>query len=154
MIRLRPVLAVRELPPAAARLRRHLPSITDFTAPAPGPGEAMVVSYLRQGAVCGLYPDPRLLYDVLQPGQRIEPFHRPESEGAVDGTVLLTDGAWVWSGALPYYVATYHLRLPAEFLEHAARQQWRIDPAAIKLGELNSEAFDAISAAAPSPVRP
>src|SRR4051812_20735415 len=111
MIPLQPVLSVRELPPACAKLRSHLPSLRDFICSTPGPRESEALSYLRQGVACGLYYDRGLLYDVLQPGRLIEPGQTngtSESSTLIEPHVLLTDGRWIWPGALPYYVATYH----------------------------------------------
>ena len=57
---------------------------------------------------------------------------------------MLTDGTWVWPGALLYYVASYHVRLPERFRSHAAASNWRIDPASLNPEELDWDAFDAI----------
>jgi hypothetical protein len=63
----------------------------------------------------------------------------------IQPSVLLTDGVWVWPGVLPYYVAVDHLQLPARFLQFAQQQQWKVDLSAIKLDELNWDAYDAIA---------
>jgi hypothetical protein len=148
MTDLRPILPVRELPPACSKLRQALPSLREYAAPGPGDQERAVVDYLRQGVVCGVYPDRGLLYDVLQPGQRIEAMPPSAGGEGLQPNLILTDGAWVWPAALAYYVQAYHLRLPAAFLQHAERQGWRIDPAWVGNLQLNWDAFDA----APSPV--
>src|SRR5215831_35103 len=72
MIALEPVIAVRELPPARSRLRQHLPSIRELVSEIPFPQEAALLSYLSQGVVCGVYNDRGLVFDVLQPGRRID----------------------------------------------------------------------------------
>lgn len=36
----------------------------------------------------------------------------------------LTDGFWVWSSDLVYYLRTYHVVLPDEFLTHMASRDW------------------------------
>lgn len=38
--------------------------------------------------------------------------------------LLLTDGKWAWAQSLCYFVCTYHLRLPAEFLDDARANGW------------------------------
>jgi hypothetical protein len=37
---------------------------------------------------------------------------------------VLTDGAWIWPADLAHYVERYHVRLPGEFVEHAAGRGW------------------------------
>ncbi|WP_282205350.1 hypothetical protein [Kitasatospora fiedleri] len=36
----------------------------------------------------------------------------------------LTDGSWMWPSELAYYVETYHVELPADFLDHMASHGW------------------------------
>jgi hypothetical protein len=144
---LQPVILVRELPPVCRSQRQYLPSLRDRVSDTPQPAESQVLSYLGQGVDCGLYNDPGMLYDVLQPGKRIDmSLYRewvPEPRRR-HPHIMLTDGAWVWPGALIYYVVVYHLQLPEAFLQHAAASQWQIEPAAINREELNWDAFDAV----------
>jgi hypothetical protein len=145
---LEPVISVRELPPARSRLRQHLPSLHELVRPAPSAEEPALLSYLAQGVVCGIYNDRGLVFDVLQPGVRLDVAsqHDPRwSASSIQPGVLLTDGVWVWPGVLPYYVAVYHLQLPARFLQFAQQRQWQIDPSAIKADELNWDAYDAVA---------
>jgi hypothetical protein len=168
MVALEPVISVRELPPARSRLRQHLPSIRELVSEVPFAQEAALLSYLSQGVVCGVYNDRGLLFDVLQPGRRIdEP--RPGEPGSwmdriraavrswtgrtddpgpepvpLQPGLILTDGTWVWPGVLPYYVAVYHLRLPARFLRFAEEHHWRIDPSSIDPQGLSWDAYDAV----------
>ena len=147
MVALEPVISVRELPPARSRLRQHLPSIRELVSEVPFAQEAALLSYLSQGVVCGVYNDRGLLFDALQPGRRIdEP--RPDSPRSaqvpVQPGLILTDGTWVWPGVLPYYVAEYHLRLPARFLRFAEEHHWRIDPSSIDPEGLRWDAYDAV----------
>jgi hypothetical protein len=151
MTALEPVILVRELPPARASLRQHLPSIRELIAVAPGPDEPAVLSYLAQGVMCGVYNDPGLLFDVVQPGRRLDAMW--ERDPILSGldlqpSLMLTDGAWVWPGVLPYYVAVYHLRLPSRFLQFAREHQWKVDPAAIKPEDVSWDAYDAADLAA------
>ncbi len=50
---------------------------------------------------------------------------------------IRTDGAWVWPSSLVYYVRRYHVKLPAEFLDHMAANDWMV-------GELEEAAVDEI----------
>jgi hypothetical protein len=105
----------------------------------------LILAYLAQGVLCGLCYDKGMLYDVLQPTRRIPPSPIPGETGNVQvihPNVLLTDGVWLWPGALLYYVQEYHLDLPREFIHHAESHQWKIDPSTIPVGELNSDAFE------------
>jgi hypothetical protein len=47
-------------------------------------------------------------------------------------------------------VAEYHLPLPAAFVQHAERHLWRIDPAAVRVEELQWDAFDEVPLASES----
>jgi hypothetical protein len=147
MTALEPVILVRELPPARSPLRQQLPSIRELVATSPAPEEPAILSYLAQGVVCGIYNDPGLVFDVLQPGRRLDAVseHDPRLSGlATQPGLVLTDGAWVWPGVLPYYVARYHLRLPPRFVQFAQAHEWKIDPSAIKPEDVSWDAYDAI----------
>jgi hypothetical protein len=148
MTALEPVILVRELPPARARLRQELPSIRELVAAEPAPEEPAVLSYLAQGIVCGVYNDPGLLLDVLQPGRRLDDAcqqHPRLSALALQPSLMLTDGVWVWPGVLPYYVAVYHLRLPSRFLQFARDRQWKVDASAVKPEDMSWDAYDAVA---------
>ena len=147
MIALTPILQVRELPPAHSRLRQHLPSIRELVRTVPAAQEPAVLSYLAQGVVCGIYNDRGLLFDVLQPGRRIDGTDQQAprlSELTIQPSLVLTDGAWVWAGVLPYYVAVYHVQLPLAFLQFAEAHQWKIPPSTINPADLCWDAYDAV----------
>lgn len=107
------------------------PSLRASLAPEPHRDEERIVSYLEHGthlAVTG-----SLATDVL----------RDDSKPIVAlGT--LTDGVWIWPSDLPYYVATYHARVPDELIARAASLGWvppQLDHKA--LGEITERLFDA-----------
>jgi len=148
---LEPVILVRELPPVCSRQRQHLPSLRSLVSATPSLEEAAVLSYLGQGVDCGIYNDPGILYDVLQPGKKID-FSSVrlvvrDVPSVLHPHLLMTDGSWVWPGALLYYVAVYHLQLPERFLQHTRRNQWKIDASQISPKQLNWDAFDAVPVA-------
>jgi hypothetical protein len=59
---------------------------------------------------------PRLIRgDVLNPDTRF----------AVSPS-LLTDGVCLWRADLQYYVATYHVELPDEFVAHWRQNGWSV----------------------------
>ena len=147
MKKLEPIIAVRELPPVCRSQRQYLPSLRQYVAEVPQADEFWMLYYLGQGVDCGIYNDPGMLFDVLQPGTRIDDavFQEFVSDPRKRHPhIMLTDGTWVWPGALLYYVATYHVRLPEGFRAHAAASDWRIDPASTNPEELDWEAFDVI----------
>ncbi|HEY4244251.1 MAG TPA: hypothetical protein VGM88_30770 [Kofleriaceae bacterium] len=82
------------------------PSLRESVRDHAQPDEAKLVAYLK-GAP-GLIASPGPVRDVLAPGAPI-------------GTrSISTDGVYAWPGDLPYYVAKYHVALPAKFLAHVA----------------------------------
>jgi hypothetical protein len=84
-------------------------SIRDAVRPAGEPDERRIAEYLGQGT--GLWSEMSAGPDVLDP------------EAPVLSSIgsLRTDGTWLWREDLPYYLSTYHLALPAEFLGHVRR---------------------------------
>lgn len=38
---------------------------------------------------------------------------------------LMTDGEWVWSVDLVYYLSRYHIALPADFLDHVRKSGYQ-----------------------------
>ena len=49
-----------------------------------------------------------------------------ETKGSAGSPSILTDGKWVWSGVLSYYVRNYNLKLNDEFLETMVLNEWKI----------------------------
>ncbi len=91
-----------------------LPSIRSALRDIAHPHEEQIVEYLRIGvALAGI---GRYVEDVLNPNARI-PSLTPSPR---------TDGVWVWREDLSYYVATYHVELPAEFMLHMQQNSWVI----------------------------
>jgi hypothetical protein len=118
---LRPVLLVRDLPGCWCHLRQTFPALREFVRPGPHPREQQALEYLRQGVNIAVFLDDTLVGDILSPGKRIDSEEVPALN-------VLSDGTWVWSGALIYYVEQYHVRLPEEFLAHAEAAGWQIRP--------------------------
>ncbi|MEU1672286.1 hypothetical protein ABZ752_09665 [Streptomyces roseifaciens] len=81
-------------------------SIRDVVTDAPSPDEQRIAVYLQGGHV--LFASMGVVDDVLGSGENI-----------VGGSSLFTDGEWVWRGDLSFYVTTYHLALPDEFVGRA-----------------------------------
>lgn len=143
MNRLKPLLKVRELPPALMKQRQYLPSIRDLIRSEAGPHERDVLAYLAHGLRCGVYGDPGLGRDVLLPTQLI-PTSYPPDVPSLAPQLTYTDGTWGWWGATYYYLLRYHLRVPHEFIAHALSNNWRIDSSRIALSTLDDSALDEI----------
>lgn len=81
-------------------------SIKDAVRATGEPDERRIVEYLGQGT--GLWSEMSAGPDVLD----------PEAPALTGIGSLYTDGSWLWREDLPYYLSTYHLALPAAFLDH------------------------------------
>lgn len=51
------------------------------------------------------------------------------------GSCDFTDGVWIWPEGLAHYVEKHDVILPDDFVQHAARQQWKV-PANLDLKSL------------------
>jgi hypothetical protein len=89
------------------------PSLREAVRPNAHPEEERIVAYLKAGV--GLAGVGKYVGDVLNPAARF----------AVSPS-LLTDGVWLWRADLPYYVATYHVELPDEFVAHMRQNGWAV----------------------------
>lgn len=90
-------------------------SVRDAVQPAGEPDEADLVAYLDAGHV---------LIDVMEssPDAITGVGHR-HSRGC---SSPVTDGVWLWRRDLPHYVETHHVLLPAAFLDHVRRLNYRM----------------------------
>lgn len=112
------------------------PSLLDLVSREPHPEESHIVSYLSNGVTYSCVMANA--HDALHPEVPIGPMH------------VLTDGIWAWPQYLAYYVQRYHISLPAEFLEHARRREWRppqrhelaLEQLALPRGEKESRSMD------------
>ncbi|MBU4215411.1 MAG: hypothetical protein KJ792_12230 [Actinobacteria bacterium] len=85
----------------------HGPSLRDaLIDPLPVPTREQVARYLRAGSV------------VMATTARTRDHFRPET-GPVSGMNVMTDGTYVWSEDLAYYVETYGARVPDQVLRLA-----------------------------------
>ncbi|MFI0967432.1 hypothetical protein ACH4S8_39490 [Streptomyces sp. NPDC021080] len=88
--------------------------LRDAARPVGEPDEAEIVAYLGQGVA--IWSETSAGTDVLDP------------EGPVLSGIgsLSTDGTWLWRQDLPYYLGTYHVSLPRDFLAHVRRARYRV----------------------------
>ena len=82
-----------------------------------------VVAYLRAGVAF-----------IVSPGIAEDWFDRAKRAGIAH---IRTDGVYVWSTTLAYYVEKYDVELPVDFEKHMARNKWavpmNVDKLAIEL---------------------
>lgn len=110
---------------------RDGPSLRAARRDRPGDHEPEVPAYLRMGAPFAVTGS--LVSDILS--------NDPQP---VAPLATLTDGVWTWPADLAYYVETYHVELPREFLEHAASNAWTPPKLTnAELVELSERAFAA-----------
>ncbi|MGC4866229.1 hypothetical protein ACLQ3B_12455 [Micromonospora sp. DT53] len=101
----------RELGPAQPEV--YVESIHAHVEAEPLPDALRVEDYLRHGH--GLIDVMGAEIDVLGSGRHL-----------VGGASVLTDGEWLWREDLRYYLATYRVRLPTEFLKTVRGNDYRV----------------------------
>jgi hypothetical protein len=116
-IRLRPIVRFREFPFGTA----GDPSMREFMADKPWSDQDKLLQYLRSGHVLGLTMGADLIDWFDRPHKA-----NPVIDGRIEGgTTPLTDGVWFWYAGLIHFIERYNVRVPDEFVQHAARQDWR-----------------------------
>ncbi|WP_036393069.1 hypothetical protein [Micromonospora chokoriensis] len=101
----------RELGPNQTEV--YVESIHTHVNAEPLPDAVRVEDYLRHGH--GLIAVMGAEIDVLGSGRHL-----------VGGASILTDGEWLWRDDLRYYLATYRVQLPTEFLETVRGNDYRM----------------------------
>lgn len=92
------------------------PSLEESIQLEPLPEETALARYLEAGHVLIRAKTTTIDPLVYEPEVNLGLPHR------------LTDGDYVWPADLPYYLRTYHVRLPRAFVIHARRNDWRVPP--------------------------
>jgi hypothetical protein len=126
-VTLKPVVHFREFPFGTDQD----PSMREAASSQPWEHQEKVLEYLRSGYALA-YPMGADLPDWFDRTKRANPVIAGKVEG---GATPLTDGVWLWPAGLIYFVEHYNVRLPQEFLDHAARNNWQIDKEAVARGE-------------------
>jgi hypothetical protein len=119
VVKLKPVVRFKEFPFGTVTD----PSMREFMAPEPWEDQDQVVAYLRSGLILA-YPMGADLMDWFDRPNRANPLIEGQCLG---GVTPLTDGEWFWPAGLVYFIEKYNVRVPQEFLEHAARHNWRVN---------------------------
>jgi hypothetical protein len=71
------------------------------------------------------------LPDWFNPSERANPMI--EGRG-VGGVTPMTDGVWFWPAGLIYFIEKYNVRVPQQFIDHAASQNWRVNRTLVSQG--------------------
>jgi hypothetical protein len=122
-VKLKPVVRFREFPFGTS----NDPSMKEFMAPTPWPRQEKVLEYLRSGLILA-YPMGADLMDWFDRPNRANPLIAGKPLG---GVTPLTDGEWFWNAGLIHFIERYNVRVPDEFIEHAARNNWIVNQAAV-----------------------
>jgi|ERR1043165_2898221 hypothetical protein len=125
-VKLKPVVHFREFPFGTI----HDPSMREFVTAEPWPNQDNVLEYLRSGHILG-YPMGADLADWIDPVSRANPIIEGRRLG---GVTPMTDGVWFWPAGLIYFIEKYHVVVPAEFIEHAATNNWHVDKELVRQG--------------------
>jgi hypothetical protein len=88
-------------------------SIHDFISDKPYDDKQRVIDYLRAGNI--LIACAGVVHDVLDEDKKV---------AGVPNVV--TDGEWLWSGDLPYYIENYNVKPPQEMLLHMESNGWTV----------------------------
>jgi hypothetical protein len=118
VVKLKPVARFREFPFGTA----NDPSMRDSTAAEPWEDQDKVLGYLRSGAIVA-HPMGADLTDWFDRPSRANPVIDGKPLG---GVTPLTDGEWFWPAGLIHFIEKYNVRVPREFVEHAARRGWTV----------------------------
>ncbi|MCR5353225.1 MAG: hypothetical protein K6D98_02865, partial [Clostridiales bacterium] len=89
------------------------PSIKDYINKGTDYPVEKICAYLDSGLP--LIVSPGFVLDVID-----------ESKGNAGSPSILTDGKWVWSGVLSYYVKNYNLQLDSELIDTMISNGWKI----------------------------
>ena len=92
----------------------------------PHPMEQKILHYLNGGR--NIAHTMGVVKDYLDPQGKI----------IMLGPDNYTDGTWVWTSDVMYYVEKYHIQLPDDFLAHMARNNWRC-PRVGKIARIDSK---------------
>jgi hypothetical protein len=122
-VMLKPVVRFREFPFGTA----DDPSMRDSLSARPWENQAHVLAYLRSGQILGVTMSADLA-DCFDRPNRANPVVDGQRRG---GLTEMTDGVWFWYAGLIYFIERYNVRVPQAFVEHAARQNWRVDREAV-----------------------
>lgn len=88
-------------------------SLVDNLSTEPRPKEAEIIRYLEDGNI--IVACAGIVEDVLS------------KSGEFAGVPSIkTDGVFVWTGILGYYVKKYHAVLPDEFIQHIEANNWQM----------------------------
>ena len=132
-IRLKPVVRFREFPFGTA----DDPSMRSDMADQPWENQARVVAYLRMGVILGETMGADLT-DWFDRPRKANPIIDGKRVG---GTTEMTDGTWFWYAGLVHFIEKYNVRVAPEFVQHAARQGWRVNKESVRPGPYECSYF-------------
>ena len=102
---------------------RPLPSIAEQLNRSEAIVDSKITDYLRSG------------HEVMYLGSRRYLKEKGDLTKIDRPGFLLTDGVWVWPSELPYFIESYNVMVPPQFVIHAAANNWSV-PAKVDVTEL------------------
>jgi hypothetical protein len=134
VVRIKPVVRFREFPFGTV----NDPSMREFMAPEPREDQGKTLAYLRSGVIFSYTMGADLTDRFDYPNKA-----NPIIDGStVGGTTEMTDGEWFWFAGLIHFVEKYNVRLPDEFLRHAAAHGWRVAKEAVPAADYRYSYFE------------
>ena len=118
VVKLKPVVHFREFPFGTMTD----PSMREFMSERPWKDQDKVLGYLCSGHILAITMGADLP-DWFSPPLKANPIVNGQFEG---GATPMGDGVWFWCAGLIYFVEKYNVRLPEEFIHHAAEQGWQV----------------------------
>ena len=102
----------QDLKPVGFLDRDELEELQKDGANIPDEMHQKIVRYLKSGVT--LTWSPGFSEDLLSPGK------------IIGSDTTLSDGEWIWPNSLTYYVESYHIGLPQEFLKTMEANGYRV----------------------------
>jgi hypothetical protein len=133
-VMLKPVVRFREFPFGTL----HDPSMREWVNDQPRDNQEKVVEYLRSGLILGVIMGADLT-DWLDPPHKANPIIEGQRRG---GVTEMTDGIWFWYAGLIHFIEKYNISVSSEFVEHAARQNWRVNKEQIPVARYELSYFE------------
>ena len=105
-------------------------SLVENLSTEPHSKEAEIIKYLDNGNM--IVACAGVVKDVLS------------KSGEIAGVPsILTDGVFVWTGVLRYYIEKYHAILPDEFIQHIEANNWQMpELSEAKILEISEQFFN------------
>jgi hypothetical protein len=110
----------------------------EFMAAQPWEDQDKVLAYLRSGLILGVTMGADLT-DWFDRPNKANPVVAGQRRG---GVTEMTDGIWFWYAGLIHFIQKYNVRVPEEFVHHAAQHGWQVDKTTIPPARYDCSYFE------------